>query len=401
VPRPLPSTLLAVAAAVALTGCAREPDLAGSWRAALELAGGTLPFSLEIGSDADQATGEICNASACNELSAVRAEGDSLVIEIADYDARIFVRALGDSLIGTYRNVGNRGPRAIPFHASRGEWESVSGPEPLLGRWDAVFVTDQRRSPRVFEFRNGDSGLEASFQANSGDYGLFWGRAVGDSFAVSHFDGSFVYLLAGRLDGDTLRGTFHAGLRTQTPFVAWRSTGARHLVPPTELTSADTTRPFEFAFPDLDGQVVRNTDPRFAGKVVVIDIFGTWCPTCHDAAPALVDLYDRYHDRGLEVLGFAYEVTGDSAIDNRQIRRFRDKFDVPYPLLRAGLNVVEETAATLPQLTGFTAYPTTVFLGRDGKVKAVYAGFRGPATGAQYERQLADYDRIVEDLLAR
>ncbi|MGE0553893.1 MAG: TlpA family protein disulfide reductase [Gemmatimonadales bacterium] len=393
--------LLTVAGVIALAGCAREPDLAGSWRAALELAGGPLPFSLVVGRETDRSAGQICNGSACNELSAVRAEGDSLVIEIADYDARIFVRTQGDSLVGTYRNVGNRGPRAIPFHASRGTWESVRGPDPLLGRWDAAFITDQRRSPRVFEFRNGDAGLEASFQANSGDYGLFWGRAVGDSFAVSHFDGSFVYLLAGRLDGDTLRGTFHAGLRTQTPFVAWRSTGARHLVPPTELTSADTTKPFAFAFPDLEGQIVRHTDPRFAGQVVVIDIFGTWCPTCHDAAPALVDLHDRYHDRGLEVLGIAYEVTGDSAIDNRQIRRFRDKFEVPYLLVRGGLNVVEETAATLPQLAGFTAYPTTVFLGRDGRVKAVYAGFRGPATGAQYEQQLADYDRIVEGLLGR
>ena len=48
---------------------------------------------------------------------------------------------------------------------------------------------------------------------------------TGDSFHLAHFDGSFVYLLTGRLTGDTLRGTFHAGLRTQTQWVAVRSTG--------------------------------------------------------------------------------------------------------------------------------------------------------------------------------
>jgi thiol-disulfide isomerase/thioredoxin len=384
-----------------LAACGGAPDPAGPWKAALDLAGGPLPFTLELAPPgAGGAPGRICNGPSCGDLSAVRMEGDSLVLEIADYDARIVAAWSGDSLAGAYRNVGNRGPRVIPFHASRGRWETADGPAALLGRWDAVFTTGERTSPRVFEFRNGPQGLEASFQANSGDYGLFAGRAAGDSFFVAHFDGSFVYLLTGRLDGDTLRGLFHAGQRTQTPYVAWRSTGRPHLVPPTELTRADTTRPFRFAFPDLEGRVVTHEDPRFRGKVVVIDIFGTWCPTCHDAAPALLDLRATYHDRGLEVLGIAYEVTGDSAIDNRQVRRFREKFGITYPLLLGGINVVEETAATLPQLVGFTAYPTTVFLGRDGRVRQVYAGFRGPATGAQYERQLEDYRRIVERLLA-
>ena len=391
--------------ALLLTGLSTTPAspnrLTGAWRAVLDLAGGPLPFSLTIIERDGRLAGSLCNGPSCTDLSGVTAIGDSVALEIADYDARIFITERGDSLVGTYRNVGNRGPRTIPFRASRGTWQTSKGPPTLLGSWDATFITDLRTSPRVFVFRNGTQGLEASLTANSGDYGLFWGRTSSDSFAVAHFDGSFVYLLTGRLDGDTLRGVFHAGLRTQTKWVAVRSTGKPHLKAPTELTRADTSKPFTFAFPDLEGRTVTNADPRFQGKVVVIDVFGTWCPTCHDAAPALESLHRRYRDRGLEVLGIAYEVTGDSATDNRQIRRFRDKFKIPYPLLRGGLNEVEATAATLPQLTGFTAYPTTIFLGRDGKVKEVYAGFRGPATGSQHQKQLDDYDRIVERLLGK
>ena len=381
---------------VLLLGAPPAPTpLDGRWRAVLDLAGGSLPFHLDITTPG----GRICNGPSCTDLSGIVQQGDSVILEIGDYAATIAVRLRGDSLVGTYRNVGNRGPRAIPFRASRGRWPASAGPAPLLGSWDATFITDQRRSPRVFEFRNGSAGLEAAFLANSGDYGLFAGRADADSFSVAHFDGAFVYLLTGRLTGDTLRGIFHAGLRTQTPYLAVRSTGKPHLVAPTQLTRADTTRPFQFAFPDLTGTIVTNNDPRFKGRVVMIDIFGSWCPTCHDAAPALVDLHRRYRDRGLEVVGFAYEVSGDSAVDNPLIRRFRDKFKIPYLLLRAGINDVEATAATLPQLTGFTAYPTTIFLGRDGRVKAVYAGFRGPATGAQHAKQLEDYDRLARSLL--
>lgn len=374
--------------------------IAGTWRAALDLAGGSLPFTLVVERTGEGLGGRVCSGPSCTALSGVTARDGEHVLEMDEYAATITVTRRGDSLLGTYRNVGNRGPRAIPMRAARGAWPVSQGPAALLGRWDATFVTDGRRSPRVFEFRKGSQGLEAAYLANSGDYGLFWGEAVGDSFFVARFDGTFVFLLAGRLTGDTLRGTFHAGLRTQTPYTAIRSTGAPHLVAPTELTRADTVNPFRFAFPDLEGRMVTQDDPRFRGKVVLIDIFGTWCSTCHDAAPALLDLYRTYRDRGLEIAGFGYEVTGDSATDNRQIRLFRDKFRIPWPLLRAGLNVVEETAATLPQLQGFTAYPTTIFLGRDGRVKQVYAGFRGPAAPEQHRRQLEEFRAILERLLS-
>jgi thiol-disulfide isomerase/thioredoxin len=100
-----------------------------------------------------------------------------------------------------------------------------------------------------------------------------------------------------------------------------RSTGASPLKAPTEITSADPTAPFRFAFPDLNGRMVSERDPRFRGKVVMVDVFGTWCPTCHDSAPELVRLYRKYHGRGLEIVGLAYEVTGDTAVDARQVRR--------------------------------------------------------------------------------
>jgi thiol-disulfide isomerase/thioredoxin len=323
-----------------------------------------------------------------------------VVLEIADYAATISARLEGDSLTGQYRNVGNRGPRLIPFRASRGRWPTTPAPAALVGRWDATFFSDFGSSPRVFQLRNGPEGLEGTMISNTGDYGHFAGRVSGDRFALAHFDGSFVYLLTGALHGDTLRGVFHAGLRTQTPWIAVRSTGARHLKAPTEITTADTSGPFRFAFPDLQGRVVTQSEARFQGKVVLVDIFGSWCPTCHEAAPALVRLYRKYHARGLEIVGLAYEVTGDSAIDARQVRRYRDKFHIPFPLLLAGINDTDAAGETLPQLHGFTSFPTTVFLGRDGRVRLVRAGFYGPATGAQHEHLLAAMEREVERLLA-
>jgi thiol-disulfide isomerase/thioredoxin len=323
-----------------------------------------------------------------------------VVLDITDYAASVRAAVRDDSLTGTYHNVGSRGPRTIPFRAARGRWPSTPAPAALLGRWDATYQQDWGTSPRVFEFRNGPAGLEGTIISNTGDYGHFSGRVSGDDFSMARFDGSFVYLLTGRLEGDTLRGVFHAGLRTQTPWTAVRSTGAAHLLSPTEITAADTTAPFRFDFVDVDGHRVTSDDPRFRGKVVVVDIFGTWCPTCHYAAPELVRLYRRYRSRGLEMVGLAYEVTGDSAIDARQVRRYRDKFKIPFPSLLAGTNDTEAAAATLPQLRNFTSFPTTIFIGRDGRVRRVHAGFYGPATGSQHTRLIREFEREIEKLLS-
>jgi thiol-disulfide isomerase/thioredoxin len=379
-----------------------DSDLSGPWRAALDLAGGPLRFQVVFTGQRGQWDGRVCNGDKCDPFSEVtRLDGDSVLLGMADYAAVIRVRQVGDSLLGYYRNVGNRGPRTIPFRAARGTWPVEPPTSSLVGRWDATFTPDQSPSPRVLQFRETERGLEGTIISNTGDYGLFWGRAEPDSFSMSHFDGSFVYMLTGEMSGDTLFGVFHAGLTSQRPFYAVRSTGEDHLTPPDELVQPDTTESFEFAFPDLEGNVVTNQDPRFHGKVVIVDIFGTWCPTCHDAAPTLVRLHERFRDEGVEIVGLAYEVTGDPEIDGPLVARYADKFGIEFPLLLAGINDSDSPRATQPQLDGPIAFPTTIFLDRTGRVQRVHSGFYGPAIPGASAALERDFMEFTEQLLSR
>jgi hypothetical protein len=66
-------------------------------------------------------------------------------------------------------------------------------------------------------------------------------------------------------------------------------------------------------------------------------------------------------------------VTGDSAVDGRQLRRHRDKFGPLFTILLAGVNDTEAAAATLPQLEGFTAFRRRSSWGGDGRVRRVHA----------------------------
>ncbi len=82
------------------------------------------------------------------------------------------------------------------------------------------------------------------------------------------------------------------------------------------------------------------------------------------------------------------------------MRHYADKFGIRFPLLLGGVSDAEVVSTALPQLDGFTAFPTTVFIGRDGKVRRIHAGFYGPATGPQYAALEADFRREVETLLS-
>src|SRR5215218_9628488 len=97
------------------------PSPLGHWRAVLDLAGGPLRFDVEIGKTGGELQGKLCNGTECQTIDA-RIQGDSLLLDIADYAATIAAAIREDSLAGSYRNVGNRGLRTIPFRAARGRW---------------------------------------------------------------------------------------------------------------------------------------------------------------------------------------------------------------------------------------------------------------------------------------
>ena len=112
-------------------------------------------------------------------------------------------------------------------------------------------------------------------------------------------------------------------------------------------------------------------DDRFHGKVVLVNIFGSWCPNCNDEAPLLAGWYRRYRDRGLEIVGLAYEFSGPLSC----------------VLHRARLG------NPLGNGTGDLG-------GRDGRARRIYSGFAGPGTGEHYERLVAELERRIEELLA-
>jgi thiol-disulfide isomerase/thioredoxin len=154
----------------------------------------------------------------------------------------------------------------------------------------------------------------------------------------------------------------------------------------------------------LTGTTVSSLDARFRGKVVILAIGGSWCPNCHDEAPFLSELYKDFHARGLEIVGLMFENDSDLKVSRPRVQSFIDRYGVQYPMLIAGTTQPTPSSKTidqaLPQLVNFGAYPTTIFLGRDGRVRSVHAGFASPATGAEHSRLKQEVRDLVGQLLA-
>ena len=156
---------------------------------------------------------------------------------------------------------------------------------------------------------------------------------------------------------------------------------------------------FEFEFPDLEGNLVSLDDERFSGKVVIVTIAGTWCPNCNDEARFMAPFHKQYRDRGLEVVALMFEHFEDPQIATQQIRNFRRKFDIEYETLLAGISDKAVAAEALPSLSAMLAWPTSIFIDRNGKVRSIHTGFSGPGTGEHYVKLQEQITALVTELL--
>lgn len=389
------------------------PSVAGDWRAVLASPGGELPFTLRIVDDGGELRAVAVNGEEEAPFSSVEQDGARVVLHFERYDSEITaeVDASGERLSGTWRKTVPSGDSTLPFSAERGaagrfraaEATGSSAVASVAGVWAAEFTDEDGREVARAEFEQDGTRVTGTFLTPTGDYRFLAGSYEGGLLRLSTFDGAHAFLFQARAGDDgSLRGdfwsrdTYHATW-TARPAAqdaailpdAWSAVG---------LTNGDGS--FGFSFPDLEGQPVSLDDPRFAGKVVLVNVFGSWCPNCNDEAPLLAEWYRRYRDQGLEIVGLAYEFSGDPERDRGVVGRFAERYGIDYPLLLAGISDKAEAGSTLPDLTAVLAYPTSIFLGRDGKVRKIHSGFSGPATGEHHTRLVGELEHLIEELLA-
>ncbi len=404
---------LSLSAALPVSAAPPQSDTVlktGLWRAWLHSPGGELPFGLEFKAKRGKYQAWIINGDERIEIPRVTFMGGELVLDIDYYDSKIsaYCDPSGSQLLGVWikqssgdkktgmrlQAIAGAPPRFKPIKAKS------SRPKSFAGKWEVKFASDSEPAIAVFE-QQPDGTAGGTFLTTTGDYRYLAGRVDGDRLRLSCFDGAHAFLFDARVQKDgTLAGDFWSRDTWHDTWTAKRNAGA--VLPDSfALTKTVDGKSFaELSFPDLDGRVRSLGDAEFAGPARIVEIFGTWCPNCNDATKYMVELHKKYGARGLKIVGLAFELTGNPERDARQVRTYVKSHGIKYPVLVAGTSAKGVASKAVPVLDRIRSFPTTVFLDKRGKVRAVYSGFSGPATGDEYVKLRADFERKIETLLA-
>ncbi len=385
---------------------------AGAWRAWLDSPGGELPFGLEIDRSGARLSAWISNGAERIEVPHVVEEGGELVLDITHYDSTIRAKpsASGSRLDGEWkkRRSSDRWAR-LAFHATAGSAprfraESAATPpveraRGVSGRWAVRFSGSDEPAVAILEVKP-DGTATGTFLTTTGDYRYLAGLYEAGRLRLSCFDGAHAFLFDARLKADgTLAGDFWSADSSHETWTARLDPDAALPDPFLETAWATGARLDELSFPDLEGRRRSLGDAAFAGKARIVQLFGSWCPNCQDETALLVELDRRHRDRGLSILGLAFEVTGDFARDAAQVKKLAERHGVKYPLHVAGLADKAEASKAFPAIDRVRAFPTTIFLHADGRMRAVHSGFDGPATGSSHRDLRARFESLVEELL--
>ena len=378
----------------------------GKYRAILKTAGGDLPFFFELKNEKGIYTSSLLNGEETVKVDYVKVLGDSLTLYLPSFNSTIKAVYSASLLRGNLTLVkANAMLQVIPLKAELNtNYRFFPKPENSInvtGRWSAVFKEDDGSTyPAVGEFKQSGSDLKGTFLTPTGDYRYLEGQVKGRTIYLSTFDGGHAYLFKATLDkNNKLEGGYWSGPKYYESWTAVKDENAK-LPDPDKLTFLKKGySKFDFSFPDLKGKIVSLSDKKYKGKVVIVTLEGSWCPNCHDESRFLSPLYEKYHDRGLEIISLMFENYDDTARAINQIKKFRDKFNIKYNLLLAGTNDKDLASKKLPMLNKVMAFPTTIFIDRKGRVRKINTGFSGPGTGEHYIHLTDEFTSFTEKLL--
>ncbi|TGE25298.1 TlpA family protein disulfide reductase [Hymenobacter aquaticus] len=392
---------------------------AGTWRGVLSAQGQEIPFLFDVAQDGGKPTVTLRNGEERLKLDEISTAGDSTTIRLGVFDAALVVRADGEGkLKGSWVKYDGKEPYRVPFAASKGEqklFPAASNSKPLsfAGTWKVTFRGDDGETyPAVGIFQQNGADVTGTFLTTTGDYRYLAGQVEGANLRVSTFDGSHGFLFTAHngpkepIDitkdyaPNTLFGDFYSGKKGHETWTAVPDPNAKLPDANTLTGMKPGQKKLDFKFPNIyEGGSISPTDPKYKGKVVVLQILGSWCPNCMDETNFLAPWYEKNKSRGVEIIGLGYERTPDQTLASKKLIKMKERMNVGYDLAVAGIADKDAAAKSLPQLQSVLAFPTTIFLDKKGEVRKIHTGFSGPGTGKYYQQEIDDFNKTVDMLL--
>lgn len=371
----------------------------GRWIASLEAPGCPLYFVLELEHSASgRERAFLCNGPQRLRIPEVAFDGEELRLDLPRQSSRIRARlveyAAGvpkgfwglDGIWETRRGDGT--VTSLAFHAGsslRPEWGA--GPRFVPGRWRVDFGNEDPDAILVA------AGLQGRLFTATGECRYFEIQPHRD-VNLSSFDGAEGLLLRARSEEDgSLLGDLWSSTGTLRSLIATREDVPGLTEPRSSFRLPELA---DLRFPDVDG--VQRSLGDFAGKTTLLFVHGSWSPESEAEAKLLAELSATYRERGLVILGLAFERTGELALDSEQAMNFARRHGLDCPIFLGGTADLDEATRALRLFADrIQAFPTTVFIDANGLPRAILSGLGGP--DGEHANLRSEFITRIEELL--
>ncbi|MBI4852673.1 MAG: TlpA family protein disulfide reductase [Acidobacteria bacterium] len=381
-------------------GVNAQNGFSGRWYATLQAPAGEMPFELTFKKIGKKYSGELWDGHHRVRLQDFKLEDNKLFFGIDDARIRFEVERQNGDLIGSWTRKGTSitklsiTAKSIKPQVTRPTNKQLKS---FLGEWFCVEKDESgKETPVTLVIRTRkNKSIEGTGIDPTGDFGVMQGYFQNDKLVLSRFDGQSLSLVVAKLEGESLQAAVSTSPSSQ--FAIFGARKGVTLPDPTKVAKINPSLKFNFS--DLEGKPINFPNDEFRGKVVIVNIMGTWCHNCHDETPFLVELYEKYHSKGLEIISLCFEAQETEEQDLKAIARYKKTRKIPYTMLYAGKL---ESGAPAKKITGvenFGGYPTNIFVARDGTISATHTGFWGPATGEKHIQIKKEFEETINNLI--
>lgn len=402
--------------AVILFGCQEnEPYQAqpeqklndGPYRFALQIDKYELPFNASFQFNKNDNTLQLIITNGEERIVAtdVSLIDDSVIVYLPVFNSTLSGRIESPSLIsGSFVKHDNANKVSIPFvaeHDKSFRFTNTKSSVVLPQRYKARFQPDtQKEYPAVLLMDNDQGKLTATFLTETGDYRFLEGNIMNDKIYLSTFDGSHAFYFEAAIDGDRLNnGVFRSGPTYEAKWEAVADT-TYDLTNPFRLTTpADSATIFNISLPNQDGDSLNWERLGLKGKVVIIDVFGSWCPNCKDAAIALDLISKKYPPEEIEIVPVAFELTENLQVAKKRVFKMQRDLGLEQGFLFGGYASKQNASSKFPMLNHIMSFPTIIVIDRKQKIRSIYTGFYGPGTGPYYDQFMVQMETLITSLI--
>lgn len=376
----------------------------GTWKGVIHYSKTEVPFLFDVAyeGNTDNPVITIINGDDEAPINRVRVEGDSIHIPMFAFDTIIKARFTENGMEGRWFK--NHSNQDYEFTATYDEprYESGHSREPvqIQNRWKMTFKPGSSRSFEVVGlFEQSGNKLTGTMLTETSDFRFFEGIIDGNKLMASSFDGTHAFAMEGTYEDGKWSGSLTYRTNNIDNWVAEYDSDADIRDPFGVVSLGKTEHKPDFNALPAQGQPAIDQS-KYDGKVLMIQLFGTWCPNSYDQTNYLINWYKNSRKEGVEILAVNFEANYSEEYGERRIAEYKETLDIDYDVILGGRLNKRVAASAFPFMDRIMAFPTLVIIDKKGYARYVHSFFTGPATGQYYAEFDKRLNNILDELLA-